>query len=194
MRWHLFVATAAAVAVMLALDFAPLASVLRYERAALSNGELWRLWTAHLVHLNLGHTLLNAAGLVGVMLVVGEHLRVRAWLVGLVVTAPVVTAALWLFNPALPWYVGLSGMLHGLIVTGALAGLMAHGSGWSMNLTVLLVVGAKLMWEQLVGAMPGSIVMSGGRVIVDAHLFGAATGVFWGGVHGLRCWVRGNAR
>ena len=36
---------------------------LRYDRAALAAGELWRLFTAHVVHLNLRHALVNILGL-----------------------------------------------------------------------------------------------------------------------------------
>ena len=36
----------------------------RYDRGALASGELWRLVTAHLVHLSWGHLWLNLAALV----------------------------------------------------------------------------------------------------------------------------------
>src|SRR5688572_31528312 len=37
---------------------------LRYERIALAAGEWWRLLSAHVVHLDLEHAVLNALGLV----------------------------------------------------------------------------------------------------------------------------------
>src|SRR5687767_11515260 len=36
----------------------------RYERAAVAAGEWWRFATAHVVHLDLEHAVLNALGLV----------------------------------------------------------------------------------------------------------------------------------
>lgn len=35
---------------------------LRFERDAIAAGELWRLWTAHFVHLGWNHAWLNCAG------------------------------------------------------------------------------------------------------------------------------------
>src|SRR5438876_6738088 len=37
--------------------------LLRYDRAALAAGQWWRLVTAHVVHLDVRHTLLNELGL-----------------------------------------------------------------------------------------------------------------------------------
>ena len=61
-----FLTVAMAVALMALLQMLPPAwhGVLRYERGAVLDGELWRLLTAHLIHLGLAHWALNAAGLV----------------------------------------------------------------------------------------------------------------------------------
>jgi rhomboid family GlyGly-CTERM serine protease len=186
MSRNLVLVTGLVVIVMLLLELLAVAEVLRYEREAVTGGELWRLWTAHLVHLGLGHTLLNAGGVVGIMLVVGDRLRVWEWLLGMVVAAPAISIALWLFKPELTWYVGLSGMLHGLVVAGAMRGLMAHHRLLSIELGILVVVAIKIGWEHFAGALPGSTEMSGGAVIVDAHLFGAVTGIVWGAIPGLK--------
>ncbi len=39
-------------------------AALRYERVAIAAGEWWRLITAHFVHIDLEHTLLNIMGVV----------------------------------------------------------------------------------------------------------------------------------
>ena len=41
-----------------------LAAMLRYERGAIASGGWWRLLTAHLVHMDLHHLVLNELGLV----------------------------------------------------------------------------------------------------------------------------------
>jgi len=41
----------------------------------------------------------------------------------------------------------------------------------------LLLLGLKLAWEQLAGPLPGSEALSGGPVVVDAHLYGTSAGL-----------------
>jgi len=146
---------------------------LRYERELLLS-QPWRLVTAHIVHLGWSHLLLNLAGLALVWALVGEYLDSRWWLLVLAVSAAAVSGGLCLFDPALQWYVGLSGVLHGLLVAGAIAGLAKRRTE---ALLLLGVVAAKLIWEQLSGPLPGSEASAGGAVVVDAHLFGAIAGL-----------------
>jgi hypothetical protein len=79
------------------------------------------------------------------------------------------------FLPAVHWYVGLSGVLHGLFVAGALASLAA---GYRAELLLLGLLVVKLAWEQVHGALPGSEGFAGGTVLVESHLFGAIAGLF----------------
>lgn len=162
-----------ALAVLCVLAMAPGAfDSLRYERA-LVGAEPWRLVTAHLVHLGWMHFTLNLAALAAVWALLGDHLRADAWLGALIVCALAVSVGLWVGNPDLEWYVGLSGVLHGLFVAGSVAGLrrspLFHG-------TLLAGVVAKVAFEQLAGTDVGSGNLVGGEVIVDAHLYGLLAG------------------
>lgn len=148
------------------------ASISRYERAAIMDGEIWRVFTAHLAHLGWSHLLLNLVGLGIIWLLCGRALPTGLWLLVLFSCALGVSGGLLIFNPGLVWYVGLSGILHGIIVAGAMAGIY-KGDGES-GLILLLVVG-KLGWEQWHGPMPGSEATAGGSVVVDAHLYGAVS-------------------
>jgi rhomboid family GlyGly-CTERM serine protease len=78
-----------------------------------------------------------------------------------------------LFDPGLDWYVGLSGVLHGLFAAGALRHWRERPAAAALMLAVLA---GKLLWEQLLGPLPGTSSVAGGPVIVDAHLFGALGG------------------
>src|SRR4051812_24588312 len=42
----------------------PLRQALQYDRAALAAGQWWRVLTAHFVHLDIEHAMLNSLGLV----------------------------------------------------------------------------------------------------------------------------------
>ena len=150
---------------------------LRFDRTGISAGEAWRLLTGHLVHLGVSHTLLNLAGLVLVWLLVGRAFTGCQWLWIMAGSVAAIDLGLWFGAPSLEWYVGLSGLLHGMLAAGIVAGL-ARRSGEAIILAV--VVAAKLAWEQFSGPLPGSEATSGGAVIVDAHLFGVIGGALSG--------------
>jgi rhomboid family GlyGly-CTERM serine protease len=150
---------------------------LRYERSAIQAGEVWRLITGNLVHLGWEHLALNLAGLLLVWLLFGRLLSTRQWLIVSATSCLAVGLGLLLFDPELDWYVGLSGMLHGLFVTGLLLNLR---SGYKLEWLLLAALVVKLVWEQYHGAMPGSAEIAGGAVIVNAHLYGAVSGIVTG--------------
>jgi len=156
---------------------------LRYDRPGIGNGELWRLVTGHLVHLGTSHLVLNLAGLLLVWYLVGGYMRTAAWLLVLVTVMLGIDAGLWWLQPQLVWYVGLSGLLHGLLAAGVLTGFAARRAE---NLFLAAALVAKLVYEQLLGPLPGSEASSGGNVIVAAHLYGALSGLFAGWIVRIR--------
>jgi rhomboid family GlyGly-CTERM serine protease len=146
-------------------------SLLQYDRAAIAAGELWRLLTAHLVHLDYHHTLLNCAGLALMWALFARAYPPRHWAVVLLVAIAAIDAGLWLGDSTLRWYVGSSGALHGVMAAGTLAHLRrAERDGWLLA----AFLAGKLAWEQWAGPLPLS-----GRdpVVVDAHLYGALGGL-----------------
>lgn len=155
--------------------------VLKYDRLAIQGGEYWRIVTGHFAHLNYSHLLLNLAGLVLTWLLVGRNYSVPQWLVVLLISIAAASAGFWFLDKNMLWYVGLSGVLHGLLLAGAIQGLKSLPA--ESAVICLLVIG-KLVYEQLIGPLPGSESVSGGDVVVNAHLFGAiggviAAGFFW---------------
>jgi rhomboid family GlyGly-CTERM serine protease len=144
-----------------------------YNRMSVGNGEYWRLLSAHFVHLGPTHLVLNLAGLLLVWLLVGRYFTTTQWLLVLGVTVAVTSAAFWFVDRYLLWYVGLSGVLHGLLLAGAIQGFRTLPSESAI---IVAIVVAKLAYEQLAGPMPGSESVSGGDVVVNAHLFGAIGG------------------
>jgi rhomboid family GlyGly-CTERM serine protease len=143
----------------------------RYDRAALAAGQLWRLVTAHLMHLSVRHALLNTCGLVLMWVLFARDYLARQWLVIVVAAAAAIDAGLWLCSSTIQWYVGSSGVLHGVMAAGTLAQLRrGQREGWLLALVLLV----KLVYEHLAGALP----LSGREtVVVDAHLYGVLGGV-----------------
>jgi rhomboid family GlyGly-CTERM serine protease len=151
---------------------------LRFERGGIAAGEAWRGLTGHFVHLGVSHTLLNLAGLVLVWFLVGRTYAWRQWLLVMAGSVAVIDVGLWFGSPQLEWYVGLSGLLHGVLAAGIVAGLAKR----SFEAVVLgVLVTGKLAWEQFAGPLPGSEATSGGAVVVDAHLYGVIGGALVAG-------------
>ena len=171
--WYLAVAVST-VALGLQLGGDAVRDALAYSREGLGSGELWRLATGHFVHLGWTHLLLNVAGLALVAWLVGHAFTWRQWLYIAGISIAAIDAGFWFLYPELDWYVGLSGLLHGLLAAGLLRGLLAQDRE-SLILTLFVLV--KLIWEQTGGPLPGSEATSGGTVIVDAHLYGAVGGL-----------------
>lgn len=149
------------------------AAALRYSRSAVADGEWWRLVTAHLVHLGPGHLLLNLAGLVLVGWLTGREYGATGWWAITVASAATIAAALYLLHPGVAWYVGLSGVLHGLLAGGLVPALRRRDPA-AMILAALLA--GKLAWEALAGPLPGAEQTAGGPVLVEAHRYGALGG------------------
>lgn len=143
--------------------------LLRYERAAIAQGELWRLLTGHLVHLGWRHLALNIMGLALMWALFFPDYRLSRWAVILLCSLAAIDASFFFLERQLVWYVGLSGVLHGVMA----AGTLAHARRRERDAWILVpfLVG-KLVWEQSGGAMPFSA-DAGGAVVVDAHFYGA---------------------
>ena len=171
---HAWLAAGMVGAVSAALQMLGLDRAIAWDRDALAGGEIWRFVSGHFVHLGWSHLALNLAGLALIAWIVGRAWDWPGWLVVTLARIGVIGAGFWTLNPHLEWYVGLSGLLHGLLAAGLVVGL-ARREAESVVLAVL--VAGKLAWEQLAGPLPGSEGASGGAVIVDAHLYGAVGGI-----------------
>jgi rhomboid family GlyGly-CTERM serine protease len=151
----------------------------RYDRAALISGQWWRLISAHFVHLGLRHTLLNAAAAAILVLLFGNALRARTWPIVVMASLVAIDAGLWFLSPAIQWYAGASGVLHGVIAAGGLA--LASLRDWR-GAVLLALLTSKLVIEQFTSSGLG---FAGGLpVVLDAHLYGALGGA--GALLGVR--------
>lgn len=147
---------------------------LRYQSLATINHEYWRWVTGHWVHLSWGHLWMNWLALLILMLSFFDLFNTRVWVIFAIAFSMLISVGFILFSSQLVWYVGLSGLLHGLFVVCMLAD---RKLSCAIRSVFLLALSAKLIWEQLYGALPGSTELAGGNVIVDAHLFGAISGL-----------------
>ena len=146
----------------------------RFDRNLIAGGHYWLLLSGHFVHLNWTHWGLNMAGLGIVAFFFSAYGRLLQWGSVIIVSAVFVGVGLYWLNVNVTTYVGLSGVLHGLFIYGALRETRFYpASGY----TLLVLLVGKLTWEFFFGALPGSEELTAGRVVTDAHLYGAIGGV-----------------
>jgi len=151
-----------------------LVAPLRFDRPAIESGQLWRVFTGNLVHLGYSHLILNLAGLFVIVLLVGHALNAWQWLLVTSVCMLGVGLGLFALDPQLVWYVGMSGALYGMLIAGSIADL--RHNFWIALILIVYTIG-KTLSEQLYGAASSSEVLAGGKVIVNAHLYGMLTGI-----------------
>lgn len=173
------VSAAGLVLLFLVLAFVPGAvDLLRYQREAIGQGELWRVFTAHFVHLNFSHALLNSVGTLLLAVMLSRELPVRDWWAVTLIAPFVISAGLWFKQPELVGYVGFSGVLQGLIYCAVIR--LWPQMPWVAGVALLFLVGRQV-WEQTAFYDPEYLRgLIHGRVMPDAHLFGALTGSAWG--------------
>jgi rhomboid family GlyGly-CTERM serine protease len=151
---------------------------LRYERAAIAAGGWWRLLTAHIVHLDLHHLVLNELGLVLLWSLFASDYDAVDWAIIVLAGALAISSGLWWLSPGVGWYVGASGVLHTIMAAGCVAHLAARS--WDRWILLGCFV-AKLGFEQYQHLAGRSTPL----VVVDAHLYGAAAGF---AVGAALCW------
>ncbi len=146
---------------------------LEFQHPAIGQNQWWRLISGHLTHLGWGHLLMN---LLGLWLIWALLLRCESALstaLVLLLLGLGTSLGLYLYSPAIAWYRGLSGVLHGLLVWALLRQWNAQPATHAI---MLGLVALKLAWEQFSGPLPGSASLASGRIIVEAHLYGALAG------------------
>lgn len=148
--------------------------VLQYQRQSILDGQVYRLLTAHLVHTNIYHALLNLAGLILVWALACRYIAQHEWWLALCLSAVMVSVGLILFNPDIQWYRGLSGILHALLVVSV---LRARQLPILVRGVILLTLVMKVAFEQNQNGFWQSEQLIGAPVIADAHLYGLLGGV-----------------
>jgi rhomboid family GlyGly-CTERM serine protease len=152
----------------------------RYERNAVLEHEWWRLLTAHLVHADAAHLGWNLLGLALVWWLFANQYTVAAWIAILLVSTFAIDAGFLALMPDLEWYVGFSGVLHGMMAAGLLAWLVRTRDPLTWLVAALFAF--KLAWEQAVGPVSFVARTMSLPVIHEAHTFGAIGGLVAGAI------------
>jgi len=154
--------------------FAPITEpLLQFDRASIIQGQGWRLFTSQLIHYGIYHLAMNIVALLLCGYLLLQQLTPMRY-AGLLVTCLIgVGFGLYYGHPDLQFYAGFSGVLHGFIVAGLI--LNWREARWFYALAGLALL-AKLFNEQSAG-FDSSHPLLPVPVAVDAHLYGALSGV-----------------
>jgi rhomboid family GlyGly-CTERM serine protease len=148
------------------------ARLLRYNRGDILSGDCHRLLSGHFVHLGPFHALMNLAAAVLLWVWFREVLSPKGW-GGALLACALLTSLMLLTFSDVPWYVGLSGILHGMLLLGTLRKEQFPPLVKGLILAALFL---KIGMEQVHGPSSKTVALIGGEVVVDAHLFGAISG------------------
>jgi len=150
---------------------------LSFQRNSFTNGQLWQAFTAHFLHTNFNHFILNISAVILLWLLHGQYYNFLNYTVVFGVSAITTTFGVYMYSPEITQYVGLSGVLHGLFIWGACKDIQHHDkTGF-----ILLAAGVgKVIHEQINGASESVAQLISATVAIDAHLWGMVGGGFMG--------------
>ncbi|WP_373987630.1 rhombosortase [Duganella sp. BuS-21] len=159
------------------MPFDAASELLEYDRHAILAGEVWRLWSCHLVHYSAQHALIDFATAAAAGAVALPALGWRRLCLILALTAPLIATGLLLLAPDCLYYRGASGLAVLLVV-------LAAGTLWPRACprarVALVLLGAalaaKIAAEALGYAAGWSDLPSDVVVVWQSHLIGAILG------------------
>jgi rhomboid family GlyGly-CTERM serine protease len=145
-----------------------------YQRTLINEGEIWRLVTGHFLHTNGYHLALNCAAVFLVWALHGDYYNVKNTAMLTLFTIAFTSTLLFILAPQLISYVGLSGILHGFFIWGAIEDIKSKFlTGYLLFFGVI----AKVSHEQIYGADTAVAELINANVAIDAHLYGAISGL-----------------
>ncbi len=97
-----------------------IADLFIYNRDLVAQGEYYRLISGHFLHTNGNHFMLNAAAVVLLWALHGQYYNHKNYLIIFLTSAIVCALGIHWYSLDISLYVGLSGVLHGFFVWGAL--------------------------------------------------------------------------
>ena len=141
----------------------------RFQQDWFQKAEFWRVVTAHWIHFNWQHLLLNSLGLVLIVAIARPAWSIGRWIVYNLLLAIGISMLLTWCNPELNWYVGCSGVLFGVFL---LAAIELFKTERIIALLLGLGVCIKVVLEQISSVTVTTSDFIGVPVIIDAHLYG----------------------
>lgn len=159
-----------------------MAAWLEFDRHAILAGQVWRLWTGHLVHYSAQHAVIDLATALVAALIAAQSFGARRILCALALGAPFISIGLLLTAPDCAHYRGASGFA---VLLAVMAGFglwqQARGSHVAMVRAVLVLLAVALAIKIAAEAhgfpLGASDLPLDVMVAWQAHLLGAVAGM-----------------
>lgn len=144
---------------------------LRLLSNTLSNDEWYRLITGNLVHTNWAHLGMNLAALLITVLLFPLYSRLALLSLCALWDGLIISLGILLLFPHIAWYAGFSGIVHGLLMTGAILNFREL-----VSKILLLLLIAKVGWEIWSGGDSLSASLIEAPVVYESHFLGLIAG------------------
>jgi rhomboid family GlyGly-CTERM serine protease len=152
-------------------------SALAWERSAILHGEIWRLWSGHLVHWSLSHGAADALALLAMGMLAEPIVGSRRFAAILASGVLLMSLGLLVCAPSMTEYRGASGLA---MLVATLAGVLVWRrqprARWPIGALALALV-AKMLWDAGGHALTLAGLPVGVAVSWQAHLMGALSGI-----------------
>ncbi|MGO4476880.1 rhombosortase [Massilia sp. 2TAF26] len=166
----------AGICLLLACAGEQAASGLAWERAAILHGELWRLWSGHLVHFSASHAGADVLALLTLGALTEALIGSRRYALVLGSGALLLSLGLLIFVPGMHEYRGASGLA---VLTAVLGGVPAwdrYPDSRPVLACAALALASKTLWEACANMAAFTDLPAGVAVAWQAHVLGALLG------------------
>jgi rhomboid family GlyGly-CTERM serine protease len=154
-----------------------LSQALSLERAALLQGDWWRLWTGHFVHFSIQHALINALVLFITGTIVEREIGALRFSAAIALICAFIGAGVMYLNTALLDYRGLSGIAVALTVAALFIVAQKKQTAKIYIGLLAIILCLKLLGEIFGVSSAAADLPTGIAVEWRAHLLGALAGL-----------------
>lgn len=140
-----------------------------YNRAAIEDGQYWRLFSGHFTHLNHWHLFFNMSGWVIIFLLGAWCLSYPTWIFLLLIYLLAISVLMYFFTPEVAFYGGLSGVLHGFFLTILFNWIR---QGYRIAFLLFILVLFKVLYETFIQDSFLTDELMNIEIVTEAHLFG----------------------
>ncbi|MDB6060166.1 MAG: rrtA [Verrucomicrobiaceae bacterium] len=148
-----------------------------FNRGDVDNGEVWRLFSCHFIHLSWQHLMLNLLGYALLFLLYPKNFLHREHGITVFLLTILIGGSIYFLSPKIDWYLGYSGVLIGLYAYFSISNI---GKIRVLGSAIFFILISKIIREHYLGIGTATWLSYKMPVAVDAHLYGAVSGAVMG--------------